>query len=114
MSILRDANYFITKAIECKRVSDEQAYQIRVQDSLINYQADEIDIQNKQILLLRENAGISEGQARAAYEQLGQCAKDKEKSERDAVRLKKGRNFWRTTALIETAVLAGIVYLIVK
>lgn len=114
LPLLQEINLRLAEGIEAKRLLAEKSHQVKLLDSLINHQADEIDIQNKQILLLRENARISEAQARTALNEVAICMDAKEQDHKDAVRLRKARNRYAWIVGIETAVLAGIVYLMVK
>jgi len=98
---LQEINHYLAEGLECKDILVLKNEYILHQDEVIHEQAEIISDQKKQMALLQENYTIAGDRAAKAMKEL-------DKSEKERVRLKKGRNFWRTVASIEAAALAAL------
>lgn len=112
--LLKEINQALAEGLEAKKLLIEKDDQIAIQMDLLQEHYEKNRQLTQQVALLKENGGVYQAQAASAMEQVQQCNADKEKAERDVERLKKGRRTWRLIAGIETVVLVGIAYIIIK
>ena len=86
-------------------------HEIIFKDSLISQQSGKIENLNKQVLSLSDNSAITKANMEAAFVQMDKCNADKLQFEKDAFRLKKGRNTWRTISLLGILAVGIVGYL---
>lgn len=111
-TLLKEINIRLAEGLECKQLLHEKNIQLKSKDSIINVLKDNVSSLQKSLAASQENVSIAKNREAAAYIEIDRIEKSCEKSKKDIVRLRKGRNTWRWISIVETAILSGATYLL--